>query len=74
MVGNGIDTLNISYNLEELGINKANVIDAMYTKEERCKYEPGGTDFQYTFWRGTFISNDYNQEINVYCDDQKFTM
>ena len=74
MVVNGIDTLNISYNLEELGINKANVIDAMYTKEERCKYEPGGTDFQYTFWRGTFISNDYNQEINVYCDDQKFTM
>jgi hypothetical protein len=74
MVVNGIDTLNLTYNLEELGISKANVIDAMYTKEERCKYEPGGTDLQYTFWRGTFISNDYNQEINVYCDDQKFTM
>ena len=41
---NGIDTLNLTYNLEEHGIKKANVIDAMYTKEERYKYEPGGND------------------------------
>ena len=36
---NGIDTLTLTYNLEELGINKANVIDAMYSKEERYVYE-----------------------------------
>lgn len=71
---NGIDTLHITYNLEELGINKANVVDAMYSKEERYVFETGGTDLKYTFWRGTFVSQDYNQEINVYCDDQKFTM
>lgn len=71
---NGIDTLNITYNLEELGISKANVIDAMYTKEERNKYETGGNDIEFTYWRGKFVSQDYNQEINVYCDDQKFTM
>ena len=71
---NGIDTLNLTYNLEELGINKANVVDAMYSKEERYVFETGGTDLKYTFWRGTFVSQDYNQEINVYCDDQKFTM
>ena len=74
MVVNGIDTLNITYNLEELGISKANVIDAMYTKEERCKYEPGGNDTKYTYWLGKLISDEYNQEIGVYCDDQKFTM
>ena len=71
---NGIDTLNLTYNLEELGISKANVIDAMYTKEERIKYEPGGKVEQYTYWRGKLISDEYNQEINAYCDDQKFTM
>jgi len=71
---NGIDTLNLTYNLEELGISKANVIDAMYTKEERCKYEPGGKDVEYTYWRGRFISDEYNQEIGAYCDDEKFTM
>lgn len=71
---NGIDTLNITYNLEELGISKANVIDAMYSKEERYKYETGGNGIKFTYWRGTFVSQDYNQEINVYCDDQKFTM
>ena len=74
MVVNGIDTLNLTYNLEELGISKANVIDAMYTKEERCKYEPGGKDVEYTYWRGRFISDEYNQEIGAYCDDEKFTM
>ena len=41
---NGIDTLNLTYNLEELGISKANVIDAMYSKQERYEYEPGGND------------------------------
>ena len=71
---NGIDTLTLTFNLEELGISKANVIDAMYTKEERCKYEPGGKDVEYTYWRGRFISDEYNQEIGAYCDDEKFTM
>jgi hypothetical protein len=42
MVINGIDTLKITYNLEELGISKANVIDAMYSKKESNEYEPGG--------------------------------
>ena len=71
---NGIDTLTLTYNLEELGIKKANVIDAMYTKQERYEYEPGGNDVKFTSWRGKLISNEYNQEINAYCDDQKFTM
>ena len=71
---NCIDTLTLTFNLEELGISKANVIDAMYTKEERCKYEPGGKDVEYTYWRGRFISDEYNQEIGAYCDDEKFTM
>ena len=74
MVVNGIDTLTLTYNLEELGIKKANVIDAMYTKQERYEYEPGGNDVKFTSWRGKLISNEYNQEINAYCDDQKFTM
>lgn len=71
---NGIDTLNLTYNLEELGIKKANVIDAMYSKQERYEYEPGGNDVKYTYWRGKIISDEYNQEINAYCDDQKFTI
>ena len=71
---NGIDTINLTYNLEELGVSKANVIDAMYSKQERCEYEPGGNDIKYTYWRGKLISDEYNQEINAYCDDQKFTM
>jgi len=71
---NGIDTLNLTYNLEELGIKKANVIDAMYSKQERYEYEPGGNDVKYTYWRGKLISDEYNQEIGAYCDDQKFTM
>ena len=48
---NGIDTINLTYNLEELGISKANVIDAMYSKQERYEYEPGGNDIKYTYWR-----------------------
>ena len=61
MVVNGIDTLTLTYNLEELGIKKANVIDAMYTKQERYEYEPGGNDVKFTSWRGKLISNEYNQ-------------
>ena len=71
---NGIDTLHITYNYEELGINKANVIDAMYSKEERYAYESGGKEIVNIIWRGTLISQDYNQEINVYSDNQKFTI
>lgn len=71
---NGIDTLTLTYNLEELGINKANVIDAMYSKEERYVYETGGSNEKYTYWRGNLTSLEYNQEINIYCDDQKFTI
>ena len=71
---NGIDTLHITYNYEELGINKANVIDAMYSKEERYAYESGGKEVVNIIWRGTLISQDYNQEINVYSDNQKFTI
>ena len=71
---NGIDTINLTYNLEELGISKANVIDAMYSKQERYEYEPGGNDIKYAYWRGKLISDEYNQEIGAYCDDQKFTM
>ena len=71
---NGIDTLHITYNYEELGINKANVIDAMYSKEERYAYESGGKEIVNIIWRGTLISQDYNQEINVYSDNQNFTI
>ena len=74
MVVNGIDTLNLTYDLEELGIRKANVIDAMYTKQERYEYKPGGNEVKFTYWRGKLISDEYNQEINAYCDDQKFTI
>jgi hypothetical protein len=63
MVVNGIDTLNLTYNLEELGISKANVIDAMYTKQERYEYKPGGNEVKFTYWRGKLISDEYNQEI-----------
>ena len=71
---NGIDTLTLTYNLEELGISKANVIYAMYSKQERYEYEPGGNEVKFTYWRGKLISDEYNQEINAYCDDQKFTI
>lgn len=60
MIVNGIDTMNITYNLQDCGISKANVIDAMYSKEEKTKYEKGGTDILYTSWNGDFISPNYN--------------
>lgn len=71
---NGIDTLTLTYNLEELGIDKANVIDAMYSKKETWGYEIGGDETKFSYWQGKLISDQYNQEINAYCDDQKFTM
>lgn len=56
MVVGALDTLNITYNLQDCGISKANVIDALYSKKETYSYETGGTDIKYTEWKGDFIS------------------
>lgn len=73
MVVNGIDTITVTYNLQECGINKANVIDAMYSKEERYKYMDGENEIQYAYWTGKFISPEYHS-IGVYCTDERMTI
>ena len=34
MIVGAIDTMNITYNLQDCGISKANIIDALYSKKE----------------------------------------
>jgi len=73
MVVNGIDTITVTYNLQECGISKSSVIDAMYSKEERYKYKNGEDEIHYTYWTGNFISPDYHT-IGVYCSDERMTI
>ena len=73
MIVNGIDTMNITYNLQECGISKANVIDAMYSKEEKIKYKKGETEVNYTVWSGDFISQKENF-IHGYLSDNHLTI
>jgi hypothetical protein len=73
MIVNGIDTLSITYNLQECGISKANVIDAMYTKKESWQYETGGNNIKYTEWKGDFISPKENV-IHGYLNDSNLTI
>lgn len=73
MVVNGIDTITVTYNLQECGISKLCVIDAMYSKEERYKYKEGENEIQYAFWTGNLISPEYHT-IGVYCTDERMTI
>ena len=73
MIVNGIDTMNITYNLQDCGISKANVIDAMYSKEEKIKYKNGDTEIHYTTWSGDFISPKENL-IHGYLNDSHLTI
>lgn len=73
MLVNGIDTITVTYNMQECGISKTSVIDAMYSKEERYKYKDGENEIQYTYWKGDFVSPDYHT-IGVYCSDERMTI
>ena len=69
MVVNGIDTMNVTYNLQDSGISKVNVIDAMYSKKETYTYDTGGTDIKYTTWNGDFISPQLHKIHGVLSDE-----
>ena len=73
MIVNGIDTMNITYNLKDCGISKVNVIDAMYSKKEQITYETGGTDVKFTSWNGDFISQKENL-IHGFLNDENLTI
>ena len=69
----GIDTIAVSYDLQECGISRSNVIDAMHTKKESWQYETGGTDVKYTEWKGDFISKKEHR-IKGYMGDTHLTI
>ena len=73
MLVGALDTLNITYNLQDCGISRANVIDALYSKKETYAYEIGGTEIKYTEWKGDFISPDENR-IHGYIGDNSMTI
>ena len=73
MIVGAIDTMNITYNLQDCGISKANIIDALYSKKESYVYETGGTDVNYTTWQGDFISPE-EHKIHGYVSDTTLTI
>jgi hypothetical protein len=68
-----IDTMNICYNLKNSGISRANVIDALYTKQESYVYEVGSNNIHHTNWRGDFISQNENR-IHAFLGDNSLTI
>lgn len=73
MLVGALDTLNITYNLQDCGICKENVIDALYSKRGTCVYETGGMEIKYTQWNGDFISRDENR-IHGYIGNDTMTI